>query len=64
MKNAELKKEIKEAGFFLWEVADKLGMNDGNFSRLLRKDLSEEKKQQIYSIMEELKKERAENAGN
>ena len=37
------------------EVAEKLGMNDGNFSRKLRKELSSEEKAKIKAIIAELK---------
>jgi hypothetical protein len=39
MKNIEIKALIKKNGLYLWQIADKLGMNDSNFSRKLRKEL-------------------------
>lgn len=59
MKNKDIREEIKRAGLKLWQVAEKLGINDGNFSRLLRKELSAEKKAEIRAIIAELKKESA-----
>lgn len=44
MNNIEVRTAIKEAGLKYWEVAEKLGMNDGNFSRKLRKELSDVEK--------------------
>ena len=55
MKNQHIRNEVKAAGLKLWQIAEGLGINDGNFSRLLRKELSEEKKEQIRAIIKELK---------
>ena len=56
-KNIDIRKSVSENNLKLWQIADKLNMNDGNFSRLLRKELSEDKKKEIFKIIEELKKE-------
>lgn len=55
--NQDIKKAVKEANLFLYQIASKLNINDGNFSRALRKELSDLKKEQILVIIEELKKE-------
>ena len=55
VKNEDIRNEIKEAALFFWQVADSLSMTDGNFSRLLRKELSNEKKDQIRKVIAELK---------
>ncbi len=55
IRNAILKNKLK-----YWEVAEKLNINDGNFSRLLRRELTKDKEKQILKIIEELKEE-AEN---
>ncbi len=59
MKNQDIRNEIKVAGLKLWQIAEGLGINDGNLSRLLRRELSDEKKAEIRSIIEKLKKESA-----
>lgn len=59
MKNEDVRSEVKAAGLKLWQIAEGLGINDGNFSRLLRRELSDEKKAEIRSIIEKLKKESA-----
>lgn len=41
----------------LWQVADRLGITDGNFSRRLRRELSDAEKKKILSIIEEISKE-------
>ena len=57
MKNQDIKNEAKSAGVKLWQIAEKLGLQDSNFSRMLRHELSEEKKDEIRQIISELKKE-------
>jgi hypothetical protein len=58
MANEDIKMSISEAGVYFYEIAELLGMNDGNFSRLLRSELSEEKKSEIQDIIESLAKGR------
>ena len=58
MKNVEIRNRAKERGVFLWEIAEKLGINDGNLSRRLRKELSESQKEQIFGIIDELSEEK------
>lgn len=57
MSGAEVKKRILAAGLKIWQVAYVFGVTDGNFSRKLRKDFSEEDTEKILSIIEKLKAE-------
>lgn len=57
MVNEDVRQAIKDANLKYWQVASSYGLTDGNFSRLLRKELSEEKKTKIMNIIENLKKE-------
>lgn len=57
MKNLELKKYAKEKGVKLWQIAAELGINDGNFSRKLRKELPAEQKEKIMQIIDRLAEE-------
>lgn len=57
MKNIDIREAAARAGVKLWQIADKLGIYDGNFSRRLRNELSEEEKKKIFSIIDELVKE-------
>jgi 3''-phosphoadenosine 5''-phosphosulfate sulfotransferase (PAPS reductase)/FAD synthetase and related enzymes len=41
----------------LWKIADKLNLCDSNFSRLLRHELSDEKKAEIKDIIDKLASE-------
>lgn len=45
------------AGVKLWQIADRLGITDCSFSRLLRKELPADKQAQIMQIIAELEKE-------
>lgn len=60
MHNLDIRKVIESSNFKYWQVANKLKMNDGNFSRLLRTELDENNKNKILKAIEELKEEREE----
>ena len=60
MYNREIREAAKKAGVHLWQVAEACGINDGNFSRKLRKELPQEEKQTILEIIERLSKEKRE----
>lgn len=55
--NLEIKLKAKEAGVKLWQIADRLGMNDGNFSRKLRHELPVSEKLKILTIIKQISKE-------
>lgn len=57
MANQDIRLEAAGAGVKLWQIADKLGIADNNFSRKLRKELPEEQKAKIREIIDQLKKE-------
>lgn len=57
MNNQDIRKEVKEAGLYLWQIGERLGCNDGNFSRKLRHELPKEEKERIRQIIRELKEE-------
>ncbi len=59
MTGTEIKAMIKQSGAKLWEVGERLGMNDGNFSRRLRKPFAPEEVNKVKSILAELKNERS-----
>ena len=58
--NMEVRKAAKEAGVCLWQVAEKLGINDGNFSRKLRRELPAEDREKVLNIIRELSQEKQE----
>ena len=53
--NKDIRKAIKDSNLKYYVVANAYGMTDGNFSRLLRFELSEEKKAKIMAIIDQLK---------
>ncbi|NCA68442.1 MAG: hypothetical protein EOM87_10340 [Clostridia bacterium] len=55
MNNLDVKLEAAGAGIKLWQIADKLGITDSSFSRILRRELSPEYKQKIRHIIAEMK---------
>lgn len=55
MTGSEVKEKITTAGLKLWQVAYAYGVTDSHFSRLLRKDFTDEQTIKILSIIEELK---------
>mgnify|MGYP004460091543 CR=1 FL=1 len=57
MNNHEIREAAERKGVRLWQIAGKLGINDGNFSRKLRYELPEDEKQKILDIINELAKE-------
>ncbi len=52
--NQIIRDAAKKNGVALWQIADKLGINDGNFSRKLRHELAEDEKNHILNIIHEL----------
>lgn len=58
--NMEIRAAAKRAGVRLWQVAECVGVNDGNFSRRLRRELPPEERDKILDIIMDLA---AKNAG-
>lgn len=52
--NQDIRTAATRAGVKLWQIADKLGMNDGNFCRKLRKELTDDEKAEIMAIIRNL----------
>jgi predicted XRE-type DNA-binding protein len=55
--NIDIELAIVRAGVKKYQIAEKLGINDGNFSRKLRKELSQPYKDKIFEIINTIKKE-------
>ena len=58
MNNAELKALMKENNIYMWQVAKKLGVNETSFCKWFREELSEVRKQQVLSAVEEIRLDR------
>lgn len=54
MCNQDIKEYAKSHNVKLWQIANALNINDGNFSRKLRTELTEDKKKEIFQIIDEL----------
>ena len=57
MANQDVRLKAAGSGVKLWQIAGALGVNDGNFSRKLRKELPPEEKERILEIIAELSAE-------
>jgi len=57
LKNLEIRQDIQQSGLKQWKVAERFGIHEGNFSRMLRKELDATTKARIFAIIEELKRE-------
>lgn len=60
IKNIDTREQIEKSGFKYWEIAEHLKITDGMFSKLLRKELSKEQKEDIKKIISELEKRKGE----
>ena len=54
MHNMDIRQAAKKAGVRLYEIAAECGVNDGNFSRRLRRELPDAEKQKIFEIINRL----------
>lgn len=56
MYNKDIREYAAERGIRLWQIAEALGINDGNFSRKLRRELPQAEKEKILDIIDGLSK--------
>lgn len=54
MQNKEIRDYARIKDVRLWRIAERLNMLDSNFSRLLRHELPDDKKEEIRAIIDEL----------
>ncbi len=57
MCNQEIRDAAKKNGVKLWQVADRIGMNDSNFSKKLRKELPDHERMEILAIITDINSE-------
>lgn len=57
--NNDIRQYAKSKGVLLWEIAEKLNIYDGNFSRKLRKELPDNEKTKIICIIDNIAKRKA-----
>jgi excisionase family DNA binding protein len=60
--NEEIRRAIGANGLKQWQIAVAMGMEDSNFSRMLRTELSEKKKKKVLSVIEDITKGEQVNA--
>lgn len=60
--NQEIRNKAKEKGVKLWQIALRLGCNDGNLSRKLRVELPQEEKDRVFAIIDEIVAQQKETA--
>lgn len=53
--NQEIRDLLKEANVKQWQIADELGISEGNLSRKMRYEVSEEEKQMILEAIDRVK---------
>ena len=51
-RNADIRDRALKSGIRLWQIAESLGINDGNLSRKLRRELPPDEKKKILSIID------------
>lgn len=54
MHNKEIRNHAKYCGVKLWQIAAELGINDGNFSRKLRKEIPANEQEHIHAIIDRI----------
>ena len=54
MANIKIRDAIKKARLFHYEIADELGMSESAFSKLMRKELTPEKKEKILQAINKI----------
>ena len=57
MRNELIRSEAKRRKVKLWRIAEALGIQDSNFSRMLRHELPEARQSEILRIIEDLAQE-------
>lgn len=58
--NQDIRNSVAVHGFKLWELAEALGVNDGNLSRKLRRELPNDQKEHIFRTIDRMVEARKE----
>lgn len=54
MTNKLIRERAQEKDVRLWQIAERVGVTDGNFSRKLRRELPEEERERILRLIDEI----------
>ena len=57
MKNIQIRRTAAANGVCLWQIAERLGISDANFSRKLRHEFPPEEQQVILATIDAIAKE-------
>ncbi|MFZ5612094.1 MAG: hypothetical protein ACOY3U_07990 [Bacillota bacterium] len=55
--NSDIRRAMGAAGIKQWQLAERLQMHEGSLCRLLRKELPEDKREEILSKIREIEQE-------
>lgn len=58
MKNKQIRDELKLKGVKQWELAEALGVSEFTFTRWLRKEVSETRRNELIEIISKLAEEK------
>lgn len=58
MENTEIRQAAKKRGVKLWQLADALNVSEATMTRMLRKELVDEKRSQILAVLDQIATER------
>ena len=61
--NQDIRNAVEENGFKLWELAEALGIYDGNLSRKLRRELPTDQKEHIFRVIDRMVERRQIQSG-
>lgn len=50
--NRDIRDSIVEHGYFMWQIARKLGISDTYFTKMMRVELPESEKRKILAVIE------------
>lgn len=52
--NSEIREAARTAGVKLWEIAEKMGITDANFSRKLRREFPDDERNEVLRIIQDI----------
>lgn len=52
--NSVIREAARTSGVKLWEIAEQMGITDANFSRKLRRELSDDERNEVLRIIQDI----------
>lgn len=56
-RNLDVRNSAKQSGVYLYEIAEKLGVSEPTFIRMMRKELAPNVKMNVFGCIEQIKHE-------